>query len=40
MAGKHVWSEKPMANTYAAGKELLELAKSKKLRAVGCAGSG
>jgi predicted dehydrogenase len=32
MAGKHVWSEKPMANTYAAGKELLELAKSKKLR--------
>lgn len=31
-AGKHVWSEKPMANTYKAGKELLELAKSKKLR--------
>jgi predicted dehydrogenase len=31
-AGKHVWSEKPMANTYAAGRELLDLAKSKKLR--------
>jgi predicted dehydrogenase len=32
LAGKHVWSEKPMANTYAEGKELLELAKSKKLK--------
>ena len=32
MAGKHVWSEKPMANTYAEGKALLNLAKSKKLR--------
>jgi predicted dehydrogenase len=32
MAGKHVWSEKPMANTYKEGKVLLELAKSKKLR--------
>ena len=31
MAGKHVWSEKPMANTYAEGKALLDLAKSKKL---------
>src|SRR6266487_5551104 len=31
-AGKHVWSEKPMANTYAAGKVLLDLARSKKLR--------
>ncbi len=31
-AGKHVWSEKPMANTYAAGKALLDLAKSKSLR--------
>ena len=31
-AGKHVWSEKPMANTYAAGRELLDLAKSKNLR--------
>ncbi len=30
--GKHVWSEKPMANTYAEGKALLDLAKSKKLR--------
>jgi predicted dehydrogenase len=32
MAGKHVWSEKPMANTYQAGKALLDLAKSKGLR--------
>ncbi len=32
LAGKHVWSEKPMANTYRAGKELLELAREKKLR--------
>lgn len=32
LAGKHVWSEKPMANTYAAGKALLDLAKSKGLR--------
>lgn len=32
MAGKHVWSEKPMANTYAEGKALLDLAKSKGLR--------
>jgi len=32
MAGKHVWSEKPMANSYAAGKELLDLSRSKKLR--------
>ena len=32
MAGKHVWSEKPMANTYAEGKALYDLAKSKKLR--------
>jgi predicted dehydrogenase len=32
LAGKHVWSEKPMANTYAEGKTLLDLAKSKKLR--------
>ena len=31
-AGKHVWSEKPMANTYAEGKALLELAKSKNLK--------
>ena len=30
--GKHVWSEKPMANTYAEGKALLDLAKSKGLR--------
>jgi len=32
LAGKHVWSEKPMANTYAEGKALLELANQKKLR--------
>ncbi len=30
-AGKHVWSEKPVANTYAEGKGLLDLAKSKKI---------
>ena len=32
LAGKHVWSEKPMANTYAEGKALLNLAISKKLK--------
>lgn len=32
MAGKNVWSEKPMANSYKAGRELLDLAKSKGLR--------
>lgn len=32
LAGKHVWSEKPMANTYREGKELVDLAKSKGLR--------
>lgn len=32
LAGKHVWSEKPMANTYAEGKALLDLARAKKLR--------
>ena len=32
VAGKHVWSEKPMANTYAEGKALLDLSRSKKLR--------
>lgn len=31
-AGKNVWSEKPLANTYAAGKTLLDLSKSKNLR--------
>ncbi len=31
-AGKHVWSEKPMANTYQEGKALLDLAIDKKLR--------
>jgi len=31
-AGKHVWSEKPMANTYNEGKALLDLAISKGLR--------
>jgi predicted dehydrogenase len=32
LAGKHVWSEKPMANSYKEGKALLDLAKSKGLR--------
>ncbi len=32
LAGKHVWSEKPMANTYADGKALHELAQQKGLR--------
>ena len=32
LAGKHVWSEKPMANTVAAGQELLDLAKKKGVR--------
>jgi predicted dehydrogenase len=32
LAGKNVWSEKPMANTYREGKALLELAGSRKLR--------
>ncbi len=32
MAGKNVWSEKPMANTYKEGKALFDLAKSKNLR--------
>ncbi|KIC94679.1 oxidoreductase [Flavihumibacter solisilvae] len=31
-AGKHVWSEKPMANTYAEGKALLDMATKKGLR--------
>jgi len=32
LAGRHVWSEKPMANTYAEGKALLELATKNKVR--------
>jgi predicted dehydrogenase len=32
MANKHVWSEKPMANTYKEGKALLDLARERKLR--------
>ncbi len=32
LAGKHVWSEKPMADSYKEGKALLELAQNKKLR--------
>jgi predicted dehydrogenase len=35
LAGRHVWSEKPMANTYKEGRELLELAKTKGLRVWG-----
>lgn len=31
-AGRHVWSEKPMANTYAEGKALFDLAAKKSLR--------
>lgn len=31
-AGRNVWSEKPLANTYKEGKALLDLARSKKLR--------
>jgi predicted dehydrogenase len=31
-AGKHVWSEKPIANSLAAGQELLRLAREKKRR--------
>lgn len=31
-AGKHVWSEKPIANSLAAGQSLLKLAQEKKLR--------
>ncbi|HMI64898.1 MAG TPA: Gfo/Idh/MocA family oxidoreductase [Cyclobacteriaceae bacterium] len=34
-AGTHVWSEKPMANTYKEGRELLDLAKAKGLRISG-----
>lgn len=32
LAGKHVWSEKPMANTYREGRDLLDLAQKKQLR--------
>src|SRR5690606_40344509 len=31
-AGKNVWSEKPLANTYKEGKELVDLARQKGLR--------
>lgn len=32
LAGRHVWSEKPMADIYAEGRALLDLARSKGLR--------
>jgi len=32
LAGKHVWSEKPMANTYKEGLELLQLSKKQGVR--------
>lgn len=32
LAGKNVWSEKPLANTYKEGVELVELAKTKGIR--------
>lgn len=32
LAGRHIWSEKPLANTYKEGKELVELAKKQNLR--------
>ena len=34
-AGKHVWSEKPIANSLAAGEELLALAKARGVRVWG-----
>ncbi len=34
-AGKHVWSEKPIANSLAAGQEILEQAKAKGVRVWG-----
>ncbi len=34
-AGKHIWSEKPIANTLAAGQEILEQAKKKGVRVWG-----
>jgi predicted dehydrogenase len=32
LAGKHVWSEKPLANTYREGKELVDLAQRSGIR--------
>jgi predicted dehydrogenase len=32
MAGKNVWSEKPLANTYEEGKQIVDLAKAKNIR--------
>lgn len=34
-AGKHIWSEKPIANSLAAGQKLLALAKERKVRVWG-----
>lgn len=35
LAGKHIWSEKPLANTYKEGKELVDLAKQQGIRVWG-----
>ena len=40
MAGKHVWSEKPMANTYAEAKELLDLSRITGCQYLGRPGGG
>jgi predicted dehydrogenase len=32
LAGRHVWSEKPLANTYQEGRDLVDLARQKKVR--------
>ena len=39
-AGKHVWSEKPIANSLAAGQELLRIAQGEEAAALGSADHG